>query len=499
MSPAERPRRLLSSTALYATGDFLTTALSGFIFIPLYLHYMTPADYGLYGTVLVMINVVGVLMSLGFSSAFARYFFIYRQSGREYAYLGTIWLFQLLVALALAVVVLLWGEPLWRAITPDIPFRPYVWFVAVGGFLSFSSYVYPLWLRVKERPVAFVALDVGGSVFYLVLLVLLLILFREGARGVLAATVGSTALLALLALLLLGRKARWSLDLSLVRPSLAFGGWMVFGAFGYFVLNKSQMFFLQRYSDLASVGVYNLGQQIGGMLALIAVSFGKAWQPVVYSSRTDDEAAASIARISKSFVAGMLYLMLGIALLSNEILHVLAKPGFYGAGVIIRLVTVASFIYVLGTLNDAVLLYQKRALLDQLPMLVAMGLNVALNIVLIPPFQMVGAAIAMLISFAVKTLVGFFLAQWHLRVAYPWKALCKMTGIAAIMLAGEWLLVPEGVGWLATTVRVGLLVLFVPVLLLTGAFTKAEEKLIWSSVDQALRRVGLRRARKEQV
>ncbi len=482
MNPRRRTGGLLASTAIYTAGDLLTTLLSGFVFIPLYLHYMTPAEYAIYGTVTVMTTMLGVIFSLGLSSAVGRYFFVYRPSGREYAFLGSIWLFQTLVALVLTAVALLWGESLWRLITPDIPFQPYIWFVAIGAFLTFGAFIYPLWLRVQERPLGFVSLQVAGAGSYAVLLVVLVVALGEGAQGALGAALGSNALLALLAVLLLGRKAQWSMDMSLIRPSLAFGGWMVLGTFVYYILNRSQIFFLQHYGDLTSAGVFFLGQQLGGLITMISIAFGKAWQPVVYSSHTDDEAAAAIARISKFFVAGMLYIVLGVTLLSSEILYVFANPEYYGAGVVIRIVAIASFIYVLGTLSNSALLYQKRARLTQVPLLVAVGLNVVLNVLLIPRLQMIGAALAMLLAYLVMTSLSFALAQKCLRVAYDQRALVKISVTAGVIVAGEWVFIPETVGLLPTCIRVGLLIMYPLVLTLTGVFAKSEQKAMWSSV-----------------
>lgn len=486
-------KKLLSSSAIYTAGDFITTLVSGFLLIPLYLRYMKPAEYGLYSTVTVMISTLGVLMSVGISSAVGRFYFIYRESGEEYAYLGSVWLFQTIVALVMGGALVVWGRPVWMAIAPEIPFRPYIWFVLGGAVISFSAFIYSLWLRVQEKPLGFVVLQVVGTVSFMGFLGIFLVLMGKGAYGALMATLCSSALLAILSVVFLARKTVWTIKPAFVKPSLVFGGWMVVGTFGYFLLNKSQLFFLQHYGNLATVGIYNLGQQLGGILTLLAISFAKAWQPFIFSAQTSEQASFSIAQTSKFFVAIMLFGMLGIAVLSNEILHILARPEYFGSGVIIRLVAIASFIYVLGTLTNTALLYQKRAGLTQVTVLVSAGLNLLLNVLLIPRLQMVGAALAMLLSFTVMVLLGYFLSQKALHVKYDWAALSKIVGIGATLLTLEWLLVPQAASLGACAVRVALLLAYPVLLLLIGAFTASERDAAKSLAAQALALVPLPR------
>ncbi|HBL22520.1 MAG TPA: hypothetical protein DDZ40_00190 [Deltaproteobacteria bacterium] len=478
--------KLFSASLIYTVGDFLTTAISGFLLIPVYLHYMTPADYGIYSTVTVLINMLGVLLAMGLGSALGRFYFLYRDRGEEYRYLGSIWLFQILVSLALVVALALWGSPLWAAICPEIPFRPYIWFVLAGSFLTFSASVYPLWLRVLERPVAFVILQVAGTAAFALSLGVFLILLRQEAQGALGAAIFSNALIALVGLVALGRKATWRIQYNLLRPSLDFGRWMVIGTFGYFFLNKSQLFFLQHYGDMASVGVYNLGLQLGGILTLLALSFAKAWQPFVYSAKTSGEAADAISSTSKYFVAVMLYGMLGIAVLSNEILRVVAKPDYFKAGIVIRLVAIASFVYVLSNLTNTGLFYMKRPELAQAAMLLSAGLNVVLNMILIPRWQMVGAALAMLAAFSVMVISGFFLVQKVMHVKYDWAMLVKITGIGTGLLVTEWLLIPQRIGFLESGIRVALLAAFPLLLWLGRVFSKSEIKAILSQISTTL-------------
>jgi O-antigen/teichoic acid export membrane protein len=474
MTVLRSSRGLLSASATYTFGDFLASGISGFLLIPLYLRYMPPAEYGLFSTVTVMGNMLGMLMGLGLSSAIARFYFTHRAEGNEYAYLGGVWLFQVLFAVATAVALAIWAQPLWTAISPAIPFRPYIWYVLASGTLAFSGLVLSVLLRVQERSTAFVVVQVTGILVLVTFVVVFVAVMHMGARGALLAAIVWNAFLGILALVALGRKVRWTLAPDLIGPSLSYGAWMVIGTLGFFFLNRAQLFFVQHYLNLASVGVYTLGQQLGGLVILFSNSFGKAWQPLVYSAPTPGEASAAIARASKPFVAAILFGSLAIALFSNEILLVVGGHRYAGASAIIRVVAIASFVYALGHLTNTALLYMKQAGLTQAALLAAAALNVVLSIVLIPRLGSLGAALAMLAAFCVMSFTGFVLAQRVLPVEHDWKGLTRIVGVAAALLLLEWLLVPQAVGVVPTTSRAVMLASVPLLLAVSGAFTTAE-------------------------
>ncbi len=144
-------RNLFSASAIYTFGDFMVLGVSGFLLVPIYVRYMTPAEYGLYGTVTTMITLLGVVMMMGFHSATVRFYFIYRQTGEENAYLGSLWLFQIFVSLGLVGIFILFGKPVWRLVAPDVPIDPYGWVVVGGAWLLFASGIYSIWLKGKGK------------------------------------------------------------------------------------------------------------------------------------------------------------------------------------------------------------------------------------------------------------------------------------------------------------------------------------------------------------
>ncbi len=220
----------------------------------------------------------------------------------------------------------------------------------------------------------------------------MLVWMQGGPLGALFASLGSSLFMALISIIMLGRKLKWKFRPKYLKGSLTFGSWMMTGTIGAIVLNRSQLFVLQNYSDLSMVGILNFGLQLSSVLMLISQSFAKAFQPFIYSATTREIAAVSISKFAKDYISAMMYALLVVFLLSNEIIIVLARPTYASAAPIIRVLAVARFISALNIFPSTAFLLERRVGLMQAVTLGSALFNLILTIVLVNLWQITGAA-----------------------------------------------------------------------------------------------------------
>ncbi|MFH0938007.1 MAG: polysaccharide biosynthesis C-terminal domain-containing protein [Planctomycetota bacterium] len=465
-------KKIISASVIYSLGDFLSVGVSGLLLIPLYLHYMEPAEYGVYGVVSTLLLLLSVVMQFGLLSAIARYFFIYRKTGEHYDFLGSIWLLQTVIGLVLAVLSAVFMPYFWPVLAPNVSFSPYFWLLLASALLSFSAGLYPIWLRNENKAVPFVALQVATLGLTLLTAVVFLAVFHLGAMGAVGAMALTAVAQTAISILCLARVTRWRFRWQLVRAPLVFGFWMASGTLCYVLLSRTQILALQQYSDLATVGIFNLALQFSGMLMLFGNSFGKAWQPVIYGAADSAEASVIIERTARWWVAGMLFIAMGLSFFSGDILRLLARREYLTADAVIRLTVIASFIYGLTQLPAAALLYQNRAGLSQVIAVIAAGLNIFFLVIFVPRWQAAGAAWAMICAFTVYTVLSYLVAQRILPVRYDWRALGKILLCGAIIFGLEALYVYGSSGMSAVAVRALLWVSFPLALLGLGVLKR---------------------------
>lgn len=419
-------KKILASSTIYTIGDMLSVVVSGFLLIPLYLHYMSPDDYGLFSSVNLLSSMFGIAFLMGLHSATTRYFYIYRKAKKEFEYLGNIWIAQMLFAFASVGLLLLIGPKVWHFISPAVPYKPFFVFVFAGALLSFSAGVYPIWLRIQEKSIAFILLQLSRMAVLLVLILVFLVWLKLGVIGALSAILGASVFSAVISFICLGHCLKCKLRFSYVKDSLKFGVLIMLGTVGYILMQRSQIFVLQRYCELSDVGIFNLGLHLGSILILISASFNKAWQPLIYSAVDRQVANNAIRKISKHFFFAATYIALALLLFSKEIILLIARPEFFGAVPILKLIIVASFFYVCTSLPASSLLYSRRVAPLQICIWIMFLLNIALSVFMIPKWKLIGSAWSMVIVFFIYSVAVFILAQRDTRVDYDKESVLKI-------------------------------------------------------------------------
>ena len=201
--------------------------------------------------------------------------------------------------------------------------------------------------------------------------------------------------------------------------------------------------------------------------------FQLAWPPLAYSIRDDDEAARAYAVVVTWFVAGCAFVVTGMWLFSRWIVRALAAPEFFDSYEAIGLISTAVTLYALYMVLVVILGRTGRTEFNFPATIAALVVNVALNLVLVPPLGIVGAGIALVASYVVVVALMYGFTQRLFPVPYEWGRLARVVLVSARWSAWELLLPTDGGAGLA-----GRILLFAayPLGLFVSGFFTAEER-----------------------
>jgi len=109
---------------------------------------------------------------------------------------------------------------------------------------------------------------------------------------------------------------------------------------------------------------------------------------------------------------------------------------------------------------------------------VAAGLtNIGLNVIFIPHFGIIGAAITTLISYIMVGLIMFYNSRKYIRFEVDWNFIAKSILASIIMTLAIWAFSPVGIVKILLAVVIGIIIYFAVLLLLKG-FKREELKVI---------------------
>jgi O-antigen/teichoic acid export membrane protein len=205
--------------------------------------------------------------------------------------------------------------------------------------------------------------------------------------------------------------------------------------------------------------------------------FQLAWPPLAYSIRDDDEARRAYATIVTLFTAGCAWIVAGMWLFSRWIVRALAAPEFFDSYEAIGLISTAVTLYALYLVLVVILGRTGRTEFNFPAAIGALVANVALNLVLVPAFGIVGAALALVASYLVVLALMYVFTRRLFPVPYEWGRLLRVVATVAVLVGVGELLVPTS-GAFGLLVRIALVAAYPLVLLAIGFFTPGERRLL---------------------
>ena len=408
--------------------------------LPLYTATLTQREFGAYVAVRTNIEVLTYLLHFGLISAVARLYFDYRKQGQGQAYIGSIALWfpvQLLLVCGLLVVA---GEGLWRALSPNVAVMPYLAFAVAIAAANFYFNLATTMLRAEQKVKTFVAVQLGVAAVLVGAVYFLLVDRRLGLPGLMTALFASAIVGALATPLVLRGGIRLRIDFEHVRHSLRYAAPIVSGLLAYFILNRISVVILQQYVPVTALALYGLAQQIALIVAVAGAAFGKAIQPILFATAIESlpvlmRQTMAIYVIALSAVATLI-LLFGV-----EIVALIAPATYRAANPVVLILVPATFAYALTLASDTAVLCFRKPGASAAITAGGAALSATLSMILIPRAGLLGGAAALLIASAVLVLIADRVARRltgfsNLGPAFTGIAVVGGTAIAAHCIQG---------------------------------------------------------------
>jgi O-antigen/teichoic acid export membrane protein len=427
-------KRLVKQSAIYGLGGIVSRLLA-VLLLPLYTSYLGTAGFGKIETIVALTTVLVVVLRLGISSAFFRFYFDSPDPERRMLVVRTSFWFTMTMATAGLVAGYVLATPIAHLLRlGDDPWLVRAGFVGLWAQMNYEQLT--SLFRVEERPVAFVSASVANIFITVGATVLLVVGLHKGPTG---AVVGNflgtlTVYFALLAY----RRYQLGLqfDRGLLRAMNRFGMPLVPSALALWAISFIDRFFIAVFKGQDEVGVYSLAVRASSVIVFLMVAFRLAWPAFAYSIEDESVAKRTYAFVLTYLLLFCSWVSLVLGLLSPWIVQVLAptKPEFYRASEAVGILAFAGTAYAGYTVLAIGIGRARRTQFNWVVTGAAALVNIALNLVLIPPYGMIGAAISTAAAY-VAIFIGMTLnAQRVWPVPYQWRRVLTLSLVAVGLL-----------------------------------------------------------------
>ncbi len=425
--------RLGRHSLIYGVGG-LVSRIVAVLLLPVYTHYLTPADYGKIETLIALTTVLGIILRAGISSAFFRFYFDADDAVARRTVLRTSFWFTMGAGTLGLLLLLVFAQPVSEFLFGTTSAANLVRAAGVALWATVNYEQLTSLFRVEERSVAFVCASLANVLITIGLTLVLVVSFDKGALGVIVGNFSGTLIVYFALLGFRREQLGLQFDRGLLREMNRFGIPLVPTALFLWVTNFSDRFFLVKLSDVSEAGLYSVGVRVASAMVLLLTAFRMAWPAFAFSIRDEDEAKRTYAYVLTYLTVVTAWVALALTLFAPWLVDLLAAPRFAES---YRVVGPLSFAAVAFAAYIVVAIGVGRIRRTQFNWVVtgaAAIVNVALNLSLIPPYGMMGAAIATVAAYATMA-VG--MAWWSQRiypVPYQWRRVITAAA-AAVALA----------------------------------------------------------------
>jgi O-antigen/teichoic acid export membrane protein len=397
-TPASNARKLVKHSTIYAIGN-ISRQLIGFVMLPVYTRYLTPADYGVIGLLTFSVSLIEGVFGARLGQAMPKFYFEQEQQRDRDTVISTALLvtggMSLLLALALLVTrsessQLLFGTPHYGTVLGLFCFT------ILSNALESQSLVY---LQILGKSQVYVTINLIKLVIQFTFNILFVVYLRWGVLGIAVSSVSSGALFAVgLAVFTFVRAGiRWSRAMAWRMILFSWPLWMAGIASLY--ISSAGRYYIRIFSSLTDVGFYELAAKFAAILTfLVAQPFSRFWDIERFNHYKKSNNAEIFRSVFQVYATLLTLVGLGIALFAEPIVRVMAGPEFRDSWRAVPFLTLSALVHCLTDYcNFSFLVTGKTTWISRNFFATAVGITV-LYLVFTPQLGFVGAAIALLVA-----------------------------------------------------------------------------------------------------
>jgi O-antigen/teichoic acid export membrane protein len=461
--------------ATYGAAEILSRVVS-FLMIPVFTHYLKPADYGVNELVGITAEVIGLVVGFGLADAIYRFYYdkeaiwdpkiVISTACLGVAVASSFILGALFLVSKYIASLVLEGREQWIFISLALGT---VWFNQQFGLVC-------TYLRVKERSGTYFFLSLGRVIMGLSLSIYFVAFLGWGVLGVFLSGTLTAAFFSLISFPILMKKVGFKFSFTLAKQMLRFSVPVIPANLASLVVNVSDRYFIRGFLSIADVGIYSLGYKLGNVVFyLVRVPFMQIWAPRSLALYKEGASREIYAKIATYFTGLMIFCGLGISVFVQDVIKIISPREYWSAAIFTPAVVLSYIIYALDNHVGFGIVIAKKTEYWTYVNLVMGGLNIVLNFILIPRYGMWGAVWGTSICLIFKVGSLYIIGRRFYEIPFEWS---RMGGMLSVAIGIYFLSIILHPNYLITSLAFdGIMVLaFLPVLWITGLIYSDEKE-----------------------
>jgi len=392
----------MKHTAIYILFELINKGVP-FLILPFLTHYLSPNDYGHIASYNVFVSFVFIFVGLSVHGLISvKFFKLERDVLAVFISNGIV--LSLLSAIIIFIFVWLLGD--FIATQLMLPRELLIAGVVMIFFQYLTLINLNLWIY-ESRPKAYGIYQFFQMLLNYGLIMVAVTILEYGWEGYIFANIIAIVLFGLLSLMILWwrRYVHWQLVKKHLKTYLSFGLPLIPHQLSGWVSTSGDKLLLISLVGSYATGLYQVGFQIGSVMAIVTSAVHKVWNPYIYKRLKEGlnrEEKISIVKLSYMYFFGIVILVCVLYIGSIFVFeHLIAKDFSSSLQYTLLVLLAYAFNGMYFMVVSYIFYYEKTAALAKITSSIAI-LHVLTSFALISVFGAIGAGYAMVISYALK-------------------------------------------------------------------------------------------------
>ena len=422
---------LLKSTAkssvIYSLGN-ISTKVAGFILIPLYLHYLTPSEYGVLNLMEVISIAITVIFGLSLYTGFARWYYDKEYVSRQKSLFFT----SVIVLLGICLLMVIFLHPFSNALSGivfnDQSLSKIFNLMIIVSAIQILSATPSTLMRLQEKPLLFISTNILRLVLTIVFTLIFMVHYKSGLIGIYQAQLIANIVYLLCILPFMLKNSEFKFEYKALKEMLAYCLPFVLMSISAIIISFTDKFLLKEFKSLADSGIYSLSFRISNTIYyLIVDSVNLALAPIIFKIMYDKNSQRFYSKIVTYLSFAILLCIMGLSFFGKELIELLSSKNEYALAY--KFIPILSFAALFMMLKDSMvraLNIVKKSRVISITIILVSFANVLLNFALIPVLMTTGASLAYFFTQVLAFGMLYYFAQRAYPINYEMKKIALM-------------------------------------------------------------------------
>lgn len=370
-----------------------------FFTVPIFTRILGPTNYGIYSLYLTYVSIITIIIGLQTQGSIPPASISYKSEKEQKRYLSSITSLSLCNFLVILIFSLIFLKPISSLIGMN---KVIVILILLQSFFGFCCNIAITYFTFKKYTYKSFVISVINALSNIIISLIMLNCIKDSNMLYMGRIIGSAlpniiiGFILMMIIFMNGKvfflKKYWKFCLPLCIP-------LVFHGLSGIILSQSDRIMLKGITGSVSlVGIYSLSYSLANILNVIWGALNSTWVPFYYDYVTNSD-LESIKRKSKNYLQLYTILTIGFILLCPEVLKICGSREFLEGIKLTPILAASMFMIFLYSFPANFEFYNQKTIHIATGTVLAGICNIILNFLLIPRYNMYGAAVATLISY----------------------------------------------------------------------------------------------------